>query len=46
MEFFEAIQTFIIYVRPGNFKEVAGSKVNDEFFAYKEEGKTLHPEAR
>ena len=46
MEFFESIQTFIIYTRSEGFKEIAGTKINDEIFAHKDEGKTLHPEAR
>jgi hypothetical protein len=48
MEFFEAIKTFIIATRAeaSGFKEIAGTKLSDEFFAYKEEGRTLHPEAR
>lgn len=48
MEFFEAIKTFIIATRASEsgFQEIAGTKLSDEFFAYKEEGRTLHPEAR
>ena len=48
MEFFEAIKTFIIATRAeaSGFREIAGTKLSDEFFAYKEEGRTLHPEAR
>ena len=38
MEFFEAIKTFITAVRsePSGFKEVAGTKISDEYFAYKD----------
>jgi len=48
MEFFESIKTFIVASRSEDapFKEVAGTQLTDELFAYKEEGFTLHPEAR
>lgn len=38
MEFFEAIKTFITASRSGNggFKEVAGTQLSDEYFAYKD----------
>ena len=35
MEFFEALQTYIIYTRSEGFKEVTGTKLSDEYFAYK-----------
>jgi hypothetical protein len=48
MEFFEAIKTFVAatIAEPSGFKEIAGTQISDEFFANKEEGRTLHPEAR
>ena len=38
MEFFEAIKTFITASRSGKdgFKEVAGTNLSDEYFAYKD----------
>ena len=35
MEFFEALQTYIIFTRSEGFKEVTGTKLTDEYFAYK-----------
>lgn len=35
MEFFEALQTYIIYTRSEGFKEVTGTKLSAEYFAYK-----------
>jgi len=48
MEFFEALKTFIIATRSSEsgFEEIAGTQLSDEYFAYKDDGKTLHPEAR
>ena len=46
MEFFEALQTYYINTMSRGFVEVAGTKLDDDFFAWKEEGRTLHPEAR
>lgn len=35
MEFFEALQTYVIFTRSEGFKEVTGTKLSDEYFAYK-----------
>lgn len=35
MEFFEALQMFVIFTRSEGFKEVAGTKLTSEYFAYK-----------
>ena len=36
MEFFEALKTFIIDTRSEGLKEVAGTKLSDEYFAHNE----------
>ena len=42
----EAAQEYIILTHSEGFVRVNGTKLTDEYFARKEEGKTLHPEAR
>jgi len=42
----EAAQEFIINTHSEGFVKVTGTKLNDEYFARKEEGRILHSEAR
>jgi len=41
MEFFEALQTFIIDTRSVGLKEVTGTKLTDEYFAYQSDVKSF-----